>query len=689
MQSRPTAKPATYHFIGMHGDHSAVARNARASTQTPHTPHTPHTPYTQDTQDTQEYLHSAMPEPLTPPQPGSDHEATEILRKGDAWAKTVIASASRGSATSASRASGVLPGEGAPKVSTLPGTESAGGDMMREVGRYQIKNNIGRGGMATVFRAHDPGIGRDVAIKFLHAALCANDECRSRFLREARAAGGLSHPNIVTVHDVGEIDGRPYMAMELLDGISLAELLVQKQTLPVRDVLNIGLQLARALDYAHSRGVVHRDIKPGNIMMLQGHQTVKVADFGIAHVQDAGGDDEQRTKVGDVLGTPQYMSPEQARGEKLDGRSDLFSVGIVLYQILTGARPFVGDSLVALAMKIMQEEPVRIDQLRSDVPPSLRRVVERCLAKTPAKRFQSGAELADALLKLMSELDEAARAKNRPRIVPLRVKWALTMGSIVALVMALTATVVTQRQYAAMMAQVMDSGAAMARFLAAQNAEAALSEDWASADARLQEIIKTRDFDRLTLIDRKGVVGAASDSALAGKPYVAPARAQALRSSGDVSVTRYPTAQGDMLGFEVPIKFQDKTVGRVALGMPEQPLTQVARLSIMLMVALVLVTVAAVVIAMYFVADRFAQPVKLLRDSMAEIAAGRFDLRIGEQRNDEFGQLFAAFDDMAQALQNAQQLSGVAPPAPETPGEPVEAVEAPVTPMPVAVQPSS
>jgi eukaryotic-like serine/threonine-protein kinase len=257
---------------------------------------------------------------------------------------------------------------------------------VRQVGRYMIQSRLGRGGMATVYKAHDPSIGRDVAVKFLHASLAEDEDCRARFLREARAAGGLSHPNIVVVHDVGEIEGRPYMAMELIDGMTLADLVERNKVVPVRDAVVIGLQLARALEYAHARGVVHRDIKPGNIMLLSDGRTVKVADFGIAHMDDGG---LQRTQVGDVLGTPQYMSPEQTRGDKLDGRSDLFSAGIVLYQLLAGERPFRGENLVAVATQIATAEPPPLAQKRPDAPASLRRIVERCLAKL-SKRTRVG-----------------------------------------------------------------------------------------------------------------------------------------------------------------------------------------------------------------------------------------------------------------------------------------------------------
>jgi len=310
-----------------------------------------------------------------------------------------------------------LPGLAPQVTETLPGGTEPGAPLVRQVGRYQIGERLGRGGMATVFRAHDPQIGRDVAIKFLHATLCEDEEYHARFLREARAAGGLSHPNIVTVHDVGEIDGRPYMAMEVLDGLPLSDEMANGKPLPVRDVVIMGIQLARALSYAHSRGIVHRDIKPGNLMRVKGTRTIKVTDFGIAHMESAGS--EHRTRVGDILGTPQYMSPEQAQGEKLDGRSDLFSTGILLYQMLTGQRPFLGDSLVALAMKIAKDEPIPIEKLRPDLPASLRRIVERCLAKSPDRRFQTGDELSDALGRVLADLDEGERKKNKPRMVPL------------------------------------------------------------------------------------------------------------------------------------------------------------------------------------------------------------------------------------------------------------------------------
>ncbi|MCA0174811.1 MAG: protein kinase [Proteobacteria bacterium] len=544
---------------------------------------------------------------------------------------------------------------------TLPpqATGAADAGVVKQVGRYLVQGRLGRGGMATVYRATDPSIGRDVAIKFLHASLAEDAECHARFLREARAAGGLSHPHIAVVHDVGEIGGRPYMAMELIDGQTLGEALDKKPAMPIRDAVAIGIQLARALDYAHARGVVHRDIKPGNIMLLADGKTVKVTDFGIAHMDEG---DNQRTQVGAVIGTPQYMSPEQTRGDKLDGRSDLFSAGVVLYQMVTGERPFKGESLVAVATRIATEQPPPVTQARPDAPAALRRVIERCLAKPPGQRYQSGEELAEALTAVLAEIDAKAARAHAPRIVSLRVRWALAMACVVAVVMGITATLINQRQYAALMGQATDYGASLARFIARQNAAEALREEWEVVGVAVDDMMLTGNFERIVVIDAKGTVRASSIPALVGKPYQAAGTESLGKLAGDTQAVRYAVQGEPVLGFEAPIEFQDHEVGRVALGIPEKPLTQVARLAVTLMVVLVLVTIAAVGVAMFVLGDRFAKPIRLVRHAMGQIAAGGLSVRIAEARKDEFGLLFNAFDQMANTLQRreAEQATEIA-----------------------------
>ena len=292
---------------------------------------------------------------------------------------------------------GSLPPGGAIGIATASGTAP-----VREVGRYRILEKIGEGAMATVYKACDPGSGRPLVIKFLHAELCRDSEYRMRFLHEGKAAGMLAHPNIVTIFEVGEIENRPYIAMELLDGGPLNERLGDGRGLPVREVLDIGIQIAGALDYAHSRGIYHRDIKPGNMIRDSGSGTIKLADFGIAHMPLARTD---RPQTGTVMGTPYYMSPEQAMGEQIDARSDLWSLGVVLYQLISGRRPFEAGTIVTLLYRIAKERPKPLAELRADIPASLRRIIARLLNKQPGKRFQSARELAEALARVRRTID--------------------------------------------------------------------------------------------------------------------------------------------------------------------------------------------------------------------------------------------------------------------------------------------
>ena len=264
------------------------------------------------------------------------------------------------------------------------------------LGRYQVEKELGKGAMGVVYLGKDPKIGRVVAIKTLALSQEFEGEAltdaRERFFREAETAGRLQHQNIVTIFDAGEEHDLAFIAMEFLKGKDLLDFCNAKSLLPIPTVLSIVERIAQALAYAHRQNVVHRDIKPANIMYEPLSDTVKVTDFGIARITDS-----SRTRTGMVLGTPSFMSPEQIAGKKVDGRSDLYSLGVMLFQMLSGTLPFRGDSMAQLMYKIANEAAPDIRVYRADVHESLALLVAKAFSKQPETRFQDGDQLAAIL----------------------------------------------------------------------------------------------------------------------------------------------------------------------------------------------------------------------------------------------------------------------------------------------------
>jgi serine/threonine-protein kinase len=264
------------------------------------------------------------------------------------------------------------------------------------LGRYRIEGTLGRGSMGIVYKGSDTKIGRTVAIKTL--ALTQEFEegdveaVKSRFFREAETAGRLSHPHIVTVFDAGEDADLAFIAMEFLQGETLAAYTRPDRLLPIPEAMELIAKCADALAYAHGQRVVHRDIKPANVIYNQRRDELKITDFGIARITDA-----SRTKTGVVLGTPSYMSPEQLTGQPVDGRSDLFSLGVMLYQLVTGQLPFQADTISSLMFRIANEPHAPLRALRPDAPQCLHAVIERALAKSRDQRYQVGSAMAREL----------------------------------------------------------------------------------------------------------------------------------------------------------------------------------------------------------------------------------------------------------------------------------------------------
>jgi eukaryotic-like serine/threonine-protein kinase len=267
------------------------------------------------------------------------------------------------------------------------------------IGRYEIIAELGRGAMGSVFKATDPAVGRTVALKTIHSAALSgeqSEEYRARFYREARASGVLAHPGIVPVFDVGECDGAPFLVMEFVEGRTLADAIKKGERFTLDRVCEIGQQIADALGYAHRQGVIHRDIKPANILMtsreVYGSERPRITDFGIAKLAAS-----EITSTGQLLGTPSFMPPEQFTGAPIDGRADLFSLGVILYSLATGEQPFPGETMTAVSYKVVYTEPIPPSKLNLAIPAGLEGVILKCLAKNPGNRYQTGEELAQDL----------------------------------------------------------------------------------------------------------------------------------------------------------------------------------------------------------------------------------------------------------------------------------------------------
>src|SRR6266850_2184377 len=291
------------------------------------------------------------------------------------------------------------------------------------IAQYTIVSKIGEGGMGVVWRARDAKLGRDVAIKVLPASLSENTDRLNRFEQEARAAGALNHPNILVIHHIGIHDGAPYIVSELLEGETLRERM-GGAALPQRKAIDYALQIAKGLAAAHAKGIVHRDIKPDNIFITDDGR-VKILDFGLAKLTSATDGNQSQTEVptrkvntdpGTVMGTVGYISPEQLKGQQADHRSDIFSFGAILYEMLSGKRAFRGDSMAETMSAILREDPPDLSETNKTVSPALERVVRHCLEKNPNERFHSARDLAFAIESLSGSVISSGQTVTMPTI---------------------------------------------------------------------------------------------------------------------------------------------------------------------------------------------------------------------------------------------------------------------------------
>jgi len=405
----------------------------------------------------------------------------------------------------------------------------------QRIGPYEVVGSLGAGGMGEVYRAWDARLQRPVAIKTLSSQVLARDDFRARFDREARAVAALSHPNILAIYDVGSHAGIPYIAIEYLEGETLRSR-IGTSPLPLSTVLDYAVQIGRGLAAAHDRGIIHRDLKPENVFVTRDGQ-IKILDFGIATEPAGAADDEATrpaTEHGVLLGTAGYMSPEQARGERADARSDLFSFGCVLYEMLTGRRAFAGDSRVETLHAILKTHPPDLTGLRHDVPLTLDRLVRRCLEKAPESRFQSARDLVFALESLAGDPGQRTdssmpRSKPRPAIM-----WA-------------AATILTG---AALL------GAGTLWWTARRHAPARQQERTVSAGDERRRLLAVLPFENIGR-DRDGYFAAGMTEEVTGQL----SKLSALRVVSRTAVANFKNARADL-----PVMARELGIGSVVTG---------------------------------------------------------------------------------------------------------------------------
>ncbi len=531
--------------------------------------------------------------------------------------------------------------------------------MAEMLGRYRIDGRLGEGAMADVFRAFDPGIGRTVAIKVLKPEYGRDPELGERFLREARAAGALNHPNIATVYDVGEADGVAYIAMELIEGQPLDTLLLAQGRLPYERVLTLGQQLASALDYAHRAGVVHRDVKPSNILLSADGRTAKLLDFGVARIGDidVSGTDGRlaRTQVGQMIGTPRYMSPEQALGIPVDQRSDLFSLGVVLYEMVTGKVAFPGMGLATLAIQIAQERVEPIARFAVDCPPGLRFVIDKLLAKKPEQRFADGHAVYEALTREIAATAEAAPGR---RGLPLKIKLPLALVTVTAIALVASVSSILGRQQRTLEQMAIVSGRSIAAFvtgntavLAADNAGLAPEQqDWTALQAFVASASRDQEIRDMVVADTGGIVRAADDAKLIGTRYRRTVGEAAIGSGAGVTAA-LDRGKGAGLRFVRPIRYAGAEFGTVDLVLRRTALDAAIDNARMLLTVLSLVIMGVVLVIGYLSGAMVARPLARLRKALDEAAKSDFALRISHRRRDEFGAAFDAFNRAAAAVE--------------------------------------
>jgi eukaryotic-like serine/threonine-protein kinase len=530
--------------------------------------------------------------------------------------------------------------------------------MSRMFGRFEIQGELGRGAMAIIYRGYDPKIERTLAIKTLRPEFSAHAEYRARFLTEAKAAGTLSHPHIVTIFDVGEVDGIPFIAMELLTGMTLGQFSESHpEGIPLSTLVEITVQIADALDFAHQHGVVHQDIKPENIILQHDKINVKMMDFGIARIiRDTDTPSSEGARAF-LSGTPQYMSPEQITDQPVDGRSDLYSLGIMLYELLAGHRPFQDDDHWAMWQKVLKEPLPPLKPLNSRTPPDLIELVHTLLAKDPNARYQSAAGVASDLRSIALHMNEGAERWLSRNVIPLRIRWPLLMALVVTAAMVLGMIWVYHKQNNVITELAYDYGFSLSEWVSVQTAEDLLLQDKLALQSWVDSMSHNREIVYMAIRGDKGQIEAQTrGDQLAARMAAQLKDDHVVLSRGDLRV--YAVHQDDgapFYVFEMPITYQDHTIGQLRIGLITDALATANRTTLLTLLTWFAIVLLVVVAGTYWLTRRLQMPLDVVANALDHIKMGRLEHRIRMHRRDDFERLFGAYNSMADVLE-ARQL---------------------------------
>jgi eukaryotic-like serine/threonine-protein kinase len=529
--------------------------------------------------------------------------------------------------------------------------------MPKQLGRYRIINEVGRGATAFVYKAYDPQLERYLAVKVLRQELAKDEDYRNAFLREARLAAQLTHPAIVTIFDVGIAEKKPYIAMELLEGLTLEDILKAQGHVNLKTTLAMAIQISSGLNYAHKQGVVHRDIKPANIVVLKDKKTVKLTDFGIAQLNDTlGVAGKQSDKV---LGTPEYMSPEQILARPMDARSDIYSFGILIYQLLSGKPPFFDRDLGVLFKKIVKDKapPLVVDGLaqQEKIQDDLNDLIRKLLQKNAHKRFNSAALVTAELRQIKAKLSQKKKAKGQ-LFISLKLRWTAIMAALMFIAMCISLTVVYWVQNNTLSVITSDYGRSMAHMIAYQSAEPVLLDDLIALKTVVNETSKNQQLESVHVMDLNQLVIASTAPDLVGQVFSQPEGAELSKTIDITNVYLRKDAAGkNYFDIEMPIVYGTKTIAHLYLSFNAEPRNQAAKKTLITMLGVMIVALILILIVTLVLANKTARDFSRVSQGLDKMSAGRFDARLPYERNDEVGQLYAAFNQLAQQFENKYQ----------------------------------